>query len=99
MKKETHIFNLHPLYHQPTGHCDFSKIYDLKNIILICNDINTGKKEQHFIERTDVVNNNCIKSLTYICFFNNKYISYYLIFHMGHQKINFYVMACIKKYI
>ena len=55
MNKEKYTFPLNPFDFQPTGHCDFSKMYP-KSATLTYTDVNGNKIIEHYT----VVNNDLI---------------------------------------
>ncbi len=65
-EKEKYTFNMKPEDYQPSGCCDFSKIYNSKEAILIYTDLNSKKKEHHVVKRTEIINENGIKEFIYI---------------------------------
>ncbi len=52
------MFNIRPENHQPKGVCDFSKLYNPKNITVYYTNLDTSEKEQHNVERTEHIDNN-----------------------------------------
>lgn len=65
MKNNTYIFNKKPEDHQPSGHCDFSKIYTPNTLIITYTNLNTRETECHTIERTEIIDDNGIKKMAY----------------------------------
>jgi hypothetical protein len=52
--------------HQPSGCCDFSKIYNPKKAIITYTNLDTKEQEYHTIKRTEIVDDTGIKIFTYI---------------------------------
>jgi len=65
MENNTYTFDLNPTIHQPTGCCDFSKIYNPKTAIVTYKNLDTNKTECHNVKRTEIVDNNDIKIYIY----------------------------------
>jgi hypothetical protein len=64
---EESIFNLRPENFQPSGIADFSKIYNPnpKNPIVTYTCVNTGEKEKHYVETTELITKEGDKKLIY----------------------------------
>lgn len=51
-----YTFGTDPRTHQPTGYCDFSKIYNPNTAIMTCTNMDTRKTEQYVVTRTEHAN-------------------------------------------
>ncbi len=65
MEIKPYSFDIDPNNYQPSGRCDFSKIYNPKSVVLTYTDHN-GNTEKHIIERTEIINKKGNKKFTYI---------------------------------
>jgi len=52
--KQEYLFNCNPLTYQPSGQCDFSKIYNPKTAFLMITNMVTFEKQEYVLVRKDV---------------------------------------------
>ena len=64
--EKIYTFDINPENYQPSGQCDFSKIYYSDNAILTYTNVNTLEKEKHIVKKNEIINNDGIKVFAYI---------------------------------
>lgn len=65
MEDEKYTFDINPLDFQPSGHCNFEKIYNPETAIIIYTNLNTMEKEYHTVKRI-TINENGTDKFIYI---------------------------------
>lgn len=61
MMEEKYTFDINPINCQPSGHCNFEKIYNPKTAIITWTNLNTLEKETHIIKRKTITKNDTDK--------------------------------------
>ena len=62
---EPYTFQLHPVNHQPSGICDFNKIYNPTDMRATFTYIITGETVHKPVDRTEVIGENGVKTIVY----------------------------------